>query len=426
MDTTRYVKKSEWHLKNKGKRERPAFYLDFPHGPNLLPVMIRWGLLVPAFLLVASTAVTQDTYYSIFSYQYSIPRVSVNNRSVSLQASLYPEFYQSHSAAHDMRWVAENDSQLVARWNTQGDTILHILTELSGIEWVEQDFDIYLVRYFPTLGADDPLVLPIGGVKRGDLIEAAPSGGSALLNLIFQLSRRMLSQTVQPEDSVFTWTAEHPLMRPGPYRRDNLAMLLAAATCQNIIGLDSTRDVYTSAFWQQHLPGRQIFEDYLLNKWILTPDRTLADWIAAEPHGSALVAATRPPRMQERPEGAGRKLHIDGLPLEGQLGLSVRIDEANYLVVDTIDVYRLAYACGLRIGDRIRSVNGYRVRTHRQLVERILEMLNDGGATLRILRDEGIESVVLRPIDLYHQEIELYPLDSLYIDTLPPDSAGDQ
>jgi S1-C subfamily serine protease len=94
--------------------------------------------------------------------------------------------------------------------------------------------------------------------------------------------------------------------------------------------------------------------------------------------------------------------------------------------VDTIDVYRLAYACGLRIGDRIRSVNGYRVRTHRQLVERILEMLNDGGATLRILRDEGIESVVLRPIDLYHQEIELYPLDSLYIDTLPPDSAGDQ
>lgn len=370
--------------------------------------MRKTGLLLIVVILCSSASVAQETYYSIFNYTHFIPKVGINDRSVSLQASLYPEFYKSRSAARDMSWVAQNDSQIVAFCAEKGDTILHILTELSGIAWYEKEFDIYLVRYFPTIGSADPLIIPIGGLKTGPLIEAAPSGNHLVLNLIFQLAKRMLAQTVQPEDSVFLRIADHPLMRPGPYRRDNLALLLAIATCQNIIGLDSTYDAYHSAFWVQHTPGRWIFEEHLLNKWVLTPNRTLADWITREPYGSKLVSVTRPPRAPKRPTGAKERVFIEGLPLRGQLGFSVKIDEANYLVVDTIDVYRLAYACGLRAGDRIRTVNGYRVRTHRTFVEKVLETLEDGGATLEILRDDRRETVIIQPMVLPDLDDSLY------------------
>ncbi len=398
---------------------KPHFTLLSRKPPSYLLSMKKLGLFLIAAVCCLSAVVAQEAYYSIFSYTHFIPKVSINDRSVSLQAALYPKFYETRSAARDIRWVARNDSQFVAFWLEKGDTVLHILTELAGIPWYEAEFDIYLVRYFPTIGSADPLIIPSGGLKTGSLIEAAPSGNRLVLNLIFQLSKRMLAQAVQPEDPIFLRIADHPLMRPGPYRCDNLAMLLAIATCQNIIGLDSTYDAYHSAFWVEHTPGRRIFEEYFLNKWILTPDHTLADWISKEPYGSRLVSITRPPRMPKRPAGSRDRVFIEGLPLKGQLGLSVRIDETNYLVVDTIDVYRLAYACGLRVGDRIRTVDGYRVKTHRQLVERILDNLEDGGVVLQVLRDDQIETVLIQPMFLP----DMY--DSLYIEEeyfLPDDS----
>ena len=275
------------------------------------------------------------------------------------------------------------------------------------------------------MGSFDPLIIPVGGLKRGVQIEAAPSGNNMILNLIFQLAGKILAQTVQPENTVFLRIADHPLMQPGPQRRDNLAMLLALATCQNIIGLDSTRDAYSSAFWTAHHPGRQIFEKYLLNRWILTPDKTLADWITEEPDNSRLVAMTRPPQITRHNSGNTENMSFESLPLKGQLGFTVTIDESNYLVVDTIDTYRLAYACGLRIGDRIRSVDGHRVRNHRQLVVRILETLEKGGAMVQIIREDEYESVLIQPMFLPAAYDSLYLEDEhrFYQDSITvPDS----
>ena len=38
-----------------------------------------------------------------------------------------------------------------------------LLTELSGLDWVEDRFDIYALRYYPSFGGSDPLVIPVGG-----------------------------------------------------------------------------------------------------------------------------------------------------------------------------------------------------------------------------------------------------------------------
>ncbi len=379
-------------------------------------------------LILAIPAGAQDAFYSIFSYDNYIPDAQVTHSAVDLQTDLYPEYYGVYSARADMRWAASNDSDLVAFWESKGDTILHILTELSGIEWREPTLDINLLRYFPSVGTGNPLIIPVGGMKQDAIVEAVPSGKNMQLNLIFQLARRMLDQTIQPRYGNDYGIAYHPLMRHGPYRRDNLAFLLAVTTSENVIGLDSARDARQSAFWRNHFPGLEIFERYFLKNWILTPDRTLADWLADEPFGSHLVAATRPPRRPDLSEQQPTQKFIEGLPIKGVLGMAVSLDDRGMLMIDALDPQRVAYAGGLRAGDRIRSVNGSRVRTHKGLIEKILETLYDGGATLQIMRDGDIQTVVLRPLPQLPSDEEQYYYEDYLTppDSVPPDSVLEQ
>lgn len=373
-------------------------------------------------ILLAASAFGQSVDYSIFSYQYQIPRVDFNDRAASFQKSLYPRLFLDRSANSDMNWVQKNDSALVAFWSTQGDTILHILRELSGIEWQEESFPLYVVRFYRSLGSADPLVLPIGSFGDGSVLEAAPEGSRLQLNLIYLLAQRMLNQASYPPSGTQLGISYHPLMRPGPYRRDCLAMQLALATAENIIGIDSTYDAYNSAFWKNHQPGRMIFEEYFKNQWILTPERSLADWIAAEPYGSPLVSATRPPRRQQRGTESGPDEFVEGLPLKGELGFSVKPDESNRLMIDHIDTYRLAYANGLREGDRIYRVDGRRPRNQLDMVTRILEGLDNGGATLDVIRDGQSLMMTLQPMQTGESGYDEY--NGSYGPLFPSDSAS--
>jgi hypothetical protein len=233
----------------------------------------------------------------------------------------------------------------------------------------------------------------------------------------------MLAQSNQPEDSVFLPMAAHPLMRPGPYRFNNLAMLLAVSTAQSVLGLDSTDMAYRSSFWVNHFPGRRILDRYLLSEWTLTPSRTLAQLVAAEPHSSRLVAATRPPRPPKKGDGDLKKKYIEGLPLKGRLGFSVRLGSSGGLVIDQIDPYRLAYACGLREGDLIYRCDGRRVRNQRDLVSRLLDGLDSPGVVVRFRREGNTETALVRNLMLPDFEDDFeeedWPDSSLYEETDP-------
>ena len=366
-----------------------------------VPLSLVLSVLVVPTLVVPSEALRNES-------GPAVPYVSINDRSVSLQVSLFPDFYKNHSGARDMRWVQQNDSALILFWQESGAHVLRILAELSGIRWVESDFDIHIVRYYPTVGSSQPLIIPTGGIRRGALTEAAPTAAAMKLNLIYQLAHRNLAQATPPLDSLNSVVGSHPLMEPGPYRRDNLAMLLALVTSQQVIGLDSTYEAHESTFWRQRTPGRAILQDYLLGEWILSVEHPLARWIVEEPLTSDLVRITRTPRKPSPTRQTQRRAYVEGLPLKGVLGFSLRRNELNRLVVDKIDVFRLAYACGLREGDVIRAVNGTRVRTHRGLIEKILAGIEDGGATLRIDREGQSETVVIQTLQLPADDEQLY------------------
>lgn len=345
-----------------------------------------------------------------------IPKIRLNDQAVTFQASLYPDYYKTHSAQADMRWLRANDSALTYFWDQKGDSILLLLSEFSGLDWVEDDVDMYLLRHYPAVGGADPLVIPLGSLRRGILSEAAPTAARMHLNMIYQLAHRMLTQAERSNDPFYRSMANHPLMQAGPYRRDNLAMLLALVTSQAIMGLDSTYDAYQSAFWKQRTPGREIFESYLLSEWILNRERPLAAWVVEEPLNSRLVLLTRPPKRRRQRTALASREYIEGLPIKGRLGFSVRTNNSGRMVVDKIDVDRLAFACGLREGDVIRRIEDRPVRTLKALIEKIMAGLDEGGATMTIIRDDMTTTVLIQPLDLDWNE-DFYMWDD-FEDTL--------
>jgi hypothetical protein len=355
-----------------------------------------------------TAALGQFQYPQYADDRVAIPDVRLNNHSVTLQRSLFPEYYKTHSAQGDLRWVARNDSALVAFWEANGAIILSTLSELTGLPWMESEFNIYILRYYQSAGCPEPFIVPIGGIRQGHLVQAAPEGSRMQLNLVFQLAGRMLAQSAQSADGYHRRIAGHPLMQAGPYRRDLLAMLAALVTCEKVIGLDSTYDAYKSAFWRRLFPGREILEHYLLKEWVLSPQRPLAEWISEEPHASELVTLTRPPTIRHKSDSTRPSAFIEGLPLKGRFGFSVKFDTSNRLVVDQIDVERLAFACGLREGDIIRQVDGHRVRHHKDLIEKILIGFEDAGSTLQVIRENENTTVILRPIELDYFDEEYY------------------
>lgn len=367
-------------------------------------------------MLLSATIAAQDAFYSIYTYDNFIPEVKLNYQTEELQQSLYPDFYTSRNVIVDKNWVVEQSASLDSFWVSQGDTVLHIIRELSGVEWIESKFDIYMIRYYPTLGSADPLILPVGGYFDGTLIETAPTDNIMKFNLIYQLSKRMLNQADRPQDLIKTSLAFHPLFKSTPYRRDNLAMLLAVNTSYSVLGLDSTNVVLKSTFWEHYLPGMKIFREYFENRWVLTPDNTLSDYVLNESYSSDIVRMSRTPQIKKSDFEQRERYFVENLPLAGRLGFSTRINDNNQLVIDKIDTYRLGYASGLLEGDIIRRVDNKLVRNHKKMVEYILESLDKEGSLLEISRDGKRFEILLFPFDDYNY-IDNDPVDPNLLDT---------
>jgi S1-C subfamily serine protease len=87
-------------------------------------------------------------------------------------------------------------------------------------------------------------------------------------------------------------------------------------------------------------------------------------------------------------------------------------------VVDKLDPNRLAFACGLQEGDVVRQVDGARVRTHKDIISHILTGLDNGGASVNILRDgQGIALIIQPVADNLFDESIFYDEE---VDTLEP------
>jgi hypothetical protein len=205
------------------------------------------------------------------------------------------------------------------------------------------------------------------------------------------LGQTQLSTSDAPQQLV-----NHPLMREGAYRRDNLAMILCLAAAPSFIGAESTLVTYNSPFWKARTPGRQIFEEQFQKKWVITLQKPLAQWLKDEPYDSPLVEMTRPPQLTADDDTDLPATTMAGLPPKGKLGFTVKSGGSGRYEIDKFDPNRLGGICGLRAGDAISQVDGRRPTSVRELFERIQAGLDRGGSTLSVFRGGKLMTIVVR------------------------------
>ena len=346
-------------------------------------------LIVPVYGIGPKTDMPID---SIPPPINSMPKVGFVTDAPYLLRAFYPTFYTADSALQQAIKIAEQKSGFYgAIWDSLGDSIMTTMETLSGIEWVEPGLKIYLLRFLPVSGLYEPLALPVEGIKTGSApIIAVPQNEYRILQLLRILAGRNLLQADLPGHQNLQITT-HPLFTNGPYRFDLLATTLAAATARYFIPGDSLRAIYDSEEWRLFNPGWQIFNDNLRKKWILSPSKTLVDYLMEEPFDSPLVelaTISTTPVPDSIPNITEEKT---GLATSGnRLGFTAVTDRDGYLRVISIDSTKLAYSCGLRMGDRIQRVNGEAVRTLREMMNKSLDALDSYGVYLIVLR--GVET----------------------------------
>jgi hypothetical protein len=346
---------------------------------------LRPGLLLAALLTAAPLAAQSD----------SLPRVRMIIDDYDYMIALFPDDYPVRdSALVACTTVAAEAESLKVFWDRQGTAVLDRLSIYAGIAWLEPQFDIYLVKYFPDYACPDPLTIPLAGRKNGDRIIAVPQGLSHVLTLFQQLSRRLLNQVFIPGTSE-GYLAVHPLLQKTPRRFDALADLLALTALADFADPDSVMAVYKSDAWKRRAPGRDIVLDQLWRRWPLSPDNTLAARIASEPVRSDLVALTKPPE-QLRPRRVGLSRIIGQPPAEGHLGFSVTEDRGGLFRITQVDSLKAAYAAGLRRGDLIRSVDSRSPRDIKELYTLIMAGLGQG-VHIAYLRGDQPAAAILYP-----------------------------
>lgn len=358
---------------------------------------------------------------SAFSQATDLPDVNMVIDNYDYMISLFPDDYSSRrQAIRACSTITADAEELKAFWDEQGDIVLYYLSYYAGINWMEPDFDIQIVKYYPDFASYNPMTIPLAGKKNGNQITPVPGGLSNYITLFQQLSKRLLAQTAYPGATPY-FIFGHPLMRKSPRRFDNLANLLALRTLSDFTNVDSVMAVFKSAHWKKREPGQEVLFDYFWDSWNLSADSTLAAHIASEPYGSRLVALTRPPVTRPRQASSWGDHQLQAPPA-GRLGFSVAKDRSGFYKVVEVDSFKLAFASGLRTDDLIRNVDGSAPRNIKQLYASILENL-DQGAHVNIVRNDEPDAVIIYPWADIPSPEELYdPVDMFPVE----DSTGNQ
>ncbi|SYZ74523.1 exported hypothetical protein [Candidatus Zixiibacteriota bacterium] len=328
-----------------------------------------------------------------------VPLVKFETENYFLTKAFYPDYRaDEHEIWQDIFDVEKKAAPLLALWQIWGDSILRDIEIYSGIPWKEPGIKIHLMKYLPVPGLYEPLAIPIIGIKQGLVIEAPASGYHQLLVLIQYLAGRNLLQVEYPSDTLAA-VSNHPLLDQGPYRFDVMAVAVALSAARRIIPEDSLVQITSSAVWKRQFPGWGIYKNYFRDKWVLSPSTPLLQYLQNEPYNSTLVAMTAPPD-ESSPEKSDSGTASQSLPASssvgGRLGFFAERQRGGIYRVTAIDSTKLAYSCGLRLGDQIRSVNGLAAGTFSALIGDIIDRLSGDGAYLEISRAGEIKGILIQ------------------------------
>lgn len=318
------------------------------------------------------------------------PEIRLRGSAEELLSIAYPERYGADPDAlsEDVEWVEDESADLRQWWERQGSLFLLRAADMAGLPWPYRDIEVYLVRYWPQVSIEYPLVLALDAVQGpGGSAQVPRDEDVRVLLLAHQLVHYLLDDPPVRPGADADPAYDHPFMVPGSFELESLVNWVTYSTLEEIWGRDRLERATEDDLWLAYNPNHEFVVDELMRDRRLARTYTLARWLRDNPPGSPIFAAEED--YEER-SGAADEPTGAGPGLSGtDYGLDLGAAFDGSIFVAFVDAGSAADRAGVLRGDVLSTIEGREVGRDigdaRQRLDESWE--DDREINLSVLRD---------------------------------------
>lgn len=293
------------------------------------------------------------------------PALHLRSSAEELLEIAYPARYGGDPRViqDDIEWVREHDDELIEWWERQGPLFLLRASDMAGLPWPYRDIEVYLVRNWPVVSIEYPLVLALDAVQGPGGSAVVPRDDDLrVLLLAHQVVHYLLDDPPGGAAGADVRTYEHPFMTPGSFEGEALVNWVTYTALEDLWGRARLDRATGSELWRAYNPNHEFVVQELMRGRRLSRTAPLSRWLAENPRGSSIFRVADDYRRR-----AGVADRPAGEAAPGLSGTAFGIDlGASYdgrIFVAYVDTGSAADRAGLLQGDVVRTIEGRAVGT---------------------------------------------------------------
>lgn len=289
----------------------------------------------------------------------AVPAIHFHAGSPELLPMAYPDYARDAGALEDdIEWTREHAEPLIDWWGDQGMLFLQRVADFTGLDWPYRDIEVYLVRRWPVVSIEYPLILALDSVRgSGGEVPVPEEEDVRILLLAHQLTHYLLDDPEFVPASRRHAAYNHPFMAPGDFDVEAMVNWLTYRALEDLWGRSRLDAATEEELWQAYNPNHEYVVEELERGHRLSRLDTLVEWLAQNREGSEIfriretyadrVGTGEAPPPAERERTTGTDYGIDlGATYDGKVFVAY-VDEASP-----------ASRAGVLQGDVLRTLEG--------------------------------------------------------------------